>query len=52
MQRSSKGKYDTGRIATLADIEAFEAIPLRDRNLPPTTYAMLRAGAALAPDDQ
>ena len=50
MLGSSKSKDDTGRIATLADIEAFEAIPLRDRKLPPTTYAMLCAGAALAPD--
>lgn len=49
MQRSSKGKYDTGHIATLAVIEA---IPLRDRKRPPTTYAMLLAGATLAPDDR
>src|SRR5271165_7306216 len=50
MLRSLISKNRAGRIATLADIEAFEAIPLQDRKLPPTTYAMLRAGAALAPD--
>ena len=39
------GKY----VATLADIEEIEAIPLADRNLPSTTYEMLRNGASLAP---
>ena len=50
MPGSSKNEDDAERITTLPDIEAFEAIPLQDRKLPPTTYAMLRAGAALAPD--
>src|SRR5271166_7069538 len=50
MLGSLKSKADAARIATAADVEAFEAVPLRDRDLPPTTYAMLRAGAALAPD--
>jgi len=50
MLESSKSRDDAGRIATLADIETFEAIPLEDRELPTTTHAMLRAGAALAPD--
>ena len=39
------GKY----VATLADIEKMEAIPLADRNLPSTTYEMLQNGASLAP---
>ena len=39
------GKY----VATLADIEKIEAIPFADRNLPSTTYEMLRNGASLAP---
>ena len=42
---------DFGRpIVALCDVEAFEKIPLRERNLPASTYEMLARGAAMAPD--
>ncbi|MCF4164122.1 acyl-CoA synthetase [Zavarzinia compransoris] len=37
-------------VRTLADIHAIERVPLSDRAIPPTTYAMLAAGARLSPD--
>ena len=37
-------------IVDLPDVEAFEQIPLRERNLPASTYEMLARGAAMAPD--
>ncbi|NBC86923.1 MAG: acyl-CoA synthetase [Bacteroidetes bacterium] len=37
-------------IATQADVEAIEQVPLRERNLPESTYAMLRQGAARHPE--
>jgi len=37
-------------IATQADVEAIEQVPLGERNLPESTYAMLRRGAARHPD--
>ncbi len=37
-------------IVALPDVEAFEQIPLRDRNLPASTYEMLTRGAAIVPD--
>ncbi len=37
-------------VATLADIEAIEQIPLEERDLPPNTYEAIRRGAALNPD--
>ena len=37
-------------IVALRDVEAFEQIPLRERNLPASTYEMLARGAAMAPD--
>jgi fatty-acyl-CoA synthase len=37
-------------IANRADVEAIEEVPLFARNLPPSTYAMLREGAARAPE--
>jgi fatty-acyl-CoA synthase len=39
----------TTEVATLADIEALEQVPLAERDLPESTYAMLRQGAADAP---
>lgn len=36
--------------STLADIEAFESVPLAQRNLPDSTYQLLQRGAATAPD--
>ena len=42
---------DFGRhIVALRDVEALEQIPLRERNLPASTYEMLARGAAMAPD--
>lgn len=42
---------DFGRpVIALRDIEAFEQIPLRERNLPASTYEMLARGGAMAPD--
>lgn len=42
---------DSGRsIVTLRDVETFEQIPLRERNLPSNTYEMFARGAAIAPD--
>ena len=38
------------RVATMADIEAIEQIPLSERNLPANTYEAIRRGAALNPD--
>ena len=44
---------DFGRsIVTLRDVETFEQIPLRERNLPASTYEMLARGAAIAPDQR
>ncbi|MBM3094717.1 acyl-CoA synthetase [Ensifer sp. T173] len=37
-------------IVALPDVEAFEQIPLSDRNLPASTYEMLARGAAVGPD--
>jgi fatty-acyl-CoA synthase len=42
---------DFGRpVVALRDVEAFEQIPLQERNLPASTYEMLARGAAMAPD--
>ena len=38
-------------IATMADIEAIEQIPLSERELPASTYEAIRGGAALNPDE-
>ena len=38
------------KVATYDDVLAIERTPLAERNIPSTTYAMLRAGAAIAPD--
>lgn len=43
---------DASPIATLADVEAIERVPLADRRLPPSTYDMLDQGAAIAPDEK
>lgn len=40
-----------GGFATVADIEAFEAVPLAERNLPESTYAAIRRTAESYPDD-
>ncbi|MDP9026824.1 MAG: acyl-CoA synthetase, partial [Actinomycetota bacterium] len=40
----------TGGIASIADIQRMEQIPLAERNLPNSTYAMLKAGTEIAPD--
>lgn len=40
-----------GGFATIADIEAFEAIPLAERSLPESTYAAIRRTAETYPDD-
>ena len=37
-------------VATYDDVLAIERVPLAERNIPPTPYAMLMAGAAIAPD--
>jgi fatty-acyl-CoA synthase len=37
-------------IASYDDVLAIERVPLAERNIPPTPYDMLRAGAAIAPD--
>ena len=37
-------------VATYDDVLAIERVPLAERNIPPTPYEMLRAGAATAPD--
>ncbi len=37
-------------VATYDDVLAVERVPLAERNIPPTPYAMLMAGAAIAPD--
>jgi fatty-acyl-CoA synthase len=37
-------------VASIEDVLAIEQIPLEDRNIPQTTYEMLMAGAAIAPD--
>jgi fatty-acyl-CoA synthase len=37
-------------IATIDDVISIERVPLADRKIPATTFEMLRAGAALAPD--
>ncbi len=37
-------------IATMADVEAIEAVPLEQRNLPPNTYEALRRGVTLNPE--
>lgn len=37
-------------VRSLSDIEAIEALPLRDRGLPPTTYDVFVAGAKRWPD--
>ena len=39
------------KIASLKDIEQVEATPLVQRNLPHSTYEMLRRGAARAPQN-
>lgn len=39
-----------GHIRTLADIEAIEQVPLAERQLPQSTYAMIRQSALTAPD--
>lgn len=36
-------------VATLRDVEDFEAVPLAERQLPASTYEMLARGAAIAP---
>ena len=36
-------------VATYDDVLAIERVPLAERNIPPTPYAMLMAGAAIAP---
>ena len=44
---------DFGRsVVALRDVETFEQIPLRERNLPASTYEMLARGAAIAPDQR
>lgn len=37
-------------VASFEDILAIERVPLSERNIPATTYAMLKAGATIAPD--
>lgn len=37
-------------VATLDDVLAIERVPLAERNIPASTYEMLRAGAAITPD--
>src|SRR5271157_4382610 len=38
------------KVATYDDVLAIERVPLAERNIPPTPYEMLRAGATIAPD--
>ncbi len=38
------------RVATMADIEAIEQIPLAEQDLPASTYEAIRRGAAINPD--
>ena len=37
-------------VATYEDVLAIERAPLAERNIPPTPYEMLLAGAAIAPE--
>ncbi len=37
-------------VASLAAVLDIERVPLSERNIPATTYEMLKTGAALAPD--
>lgn len=37
-------------IGSLADVRAIESVPLDERDLPPSTYALLERGTALSPD--
>ncbi len=37
-------------VETFEDILAIERVPLSDRNIPPTTYEMLKTGSMIAPD--
>ncbi len=37
-------------IATMADVEAIESVPLEERNLPPNTYEAIRRGMERNPD--
>jgi fatty-acyl-CoA synthase len=41
---------DIPPVASLADIEAIERIPLEARHLPPSTFEMLERGAGIAPN--
>jgi fatty-acyl-CoA synthase len=43
-------RCSTNGIATQADVEAMERVPLAERDLPASTYAMLRQGASQHPD--
>jgi fatty-acyl-CoA synthase len=43
-------KRAMGQIRTLADIEAIERVPLAERQLPESTYAMIRQSALTFPD--
>ena len=38
------------KIRTIQDVETIEQVPLAERGLPPSTYQMLRQGAAINPD--
>jgi fatty-acyl-CoA synthase len=38
-------------VASLADIEAIERVPLAARHLPPSTFDMLEQGASIAPNE-
>ncbi|MDX1416512.1 MAG: hypothetical protein R3293_20090, partial [Candidatus Promineifilaceae bacterium] len=37
-------------VATIADIEAIESVPLERRNLPSSTYEAIQLGAAINPE--
>jgi hypothetical protein len=40
-----------GHIHTLTDIEEIEQVPLAERQLPESTYAMIRQSALSSPDN-
>ena len=39
-------------ISSLADVQAFESVPLKERNLPNSTYDVIKRSAEAYPDTQ
>ncbi len=50
IERIHRRKARAMSVASYHDVLAMERVPLSERNIPPTPYAMLKAGAAIAPD--